>query len=185
MTAYYAERTGSRFREWEVRASRHAQRQDQRAPAPGQRCGRVIQSARQGPPDPHECRSPRLRRYTKALRVIAEYRLRNMRIVSSHVRSLYFVLSHPAPFVAHFYPWEAKTKAEKKQRRHRNPSLNRNPAASAKGSSQPRRRSRAPIQRPLPARHPMRKGPPARKGLFCARKHQIGQPHCRIQSSSA
>jgi hypothetical protein len=52
---------------------------------------------------------------------------------------------HSHPFVAHFYSWEAKTKAEKKQRRHRNPSLNRNPAASAKGSSQPRRRSRAPI----------------------------------------
>jgi hypothetical protein len=47
-------------------------------------------------------------------------------------------LSPRAPFVSHFYAWEAKTKAKRKLRRLRNPNPNQSPAASAKGSPQPR-----------------------------------------------
>ena len=54
-------------------------------------------------------------------------------------RHILIILFHPPPLVSHFYPWEAKTKAEKKPRRRRSPSRNRNPAKDAKGSLQPRR----------------------------------------------
>ena len=41
----------------------------------------------------------------------------------------------PRPvFMAHFYPWEAKIKAEKKSRRRPNPSQSQSPAAGEKGS---------------------------------------------------
>jgi hypothetical protein len=47
-------------------------------------------------------------------------------------------LSPRAPFVSHFYAWEAKTKARRKLRRLRSPNPNQSPAAGAKGSPQPR-----------------------------------------------
>jgi len=65
-----------------------------------------------------------------------------------------FGLPPKPPFVAHFYPWEAKTKAEKKLRRRPNQSPNRSPAKSAKSSPQPRRSSAATAARSLSGASP-------------------------------
>ena len=81
----------------------------------------------------------------------------------------------PTPFVAHLHPWEAKTKAGKKKRRPRNPSLNRNPAAGARVSYQPAaeigRQSNAPSGAPPDAERPSRQ-----VGPFLYRRSRIGQP---------
>ena len=98
-------------------------------------------------------------------------------------RHTLIILFHSHPFVSHFYPWEAKTKAEKKPRRRRSPSRNRNPAKDAKGSLQPRR-SRANAVRPAStsknapqaARHEHAKALSVsitrRGGLFCVRERR-------------
>ena len=82
----------------------------------------------------------------------------------SHRLNSAFDLSPRTPIVSHLHAWEAKTKARKKSRKPRSPSLNRNPAADAKGSPQPRR-NRALSTRP--GVHQCKK-PSLIGGLFCA-----------------
>src|SRR6202021_3283788 len=76
-------------------------------------------------------------------------------------------LSRRNPFVAHFYPWEAKTKERKKSRRRRSPNPNQSPVASAKGSLQPSPSKRRIGCRALGRASSTQKGPPLFGGPFC------------------
>jgi len=89
----------------------------------------------------------------------------------------------PAPtFVAHFYAWEAKTKAGKKSRRRRSPSPNRSRCKSARSSRRPRPSKAAPAAQ-RSGEPPFTRGTafPAMGGPFhvCPRRSPSG---CWIQS---
>ena len=60
-----AESLGAEF--WSSARVVIAGREDLRTSAPGQRCGGLVQSQREGASDPYECRAPGLRRGPEAL----------------------------------------------------------------------------------------------------------------------